>query len=146
MIFNRSIQHPVFGTLKPIRQGSYWRARVRFEPVGHKVWIAIRSRPDAAIERLFRQISERYTSLEHKVLAVLHRECEKGHRARPDLSWPKTADPRQLLRLAPLEEIWIEDAAAKRFMLSYRSAADKEHHIHLFFKNARLESVASERG
>jgi hypothetical protein len=145
MLFTRSISHKTFGKLKPVREGTYWRARVDFRPVGHPVFVAVRGKPCDGMASMFEQISAKYATLQPKVLALLHKECETGRRGRPDLSWPACATPADLARTAPLDEIWLEDAAANRFMLSYRSAADKEHHIHLFFKNGKLESVASER-
>ena len=148
MFFRRSIQDPTFGTLRPYRDGTYWRGRAEFGPARQKVWVAIRSADDgidAAAGRLFGQISHRYGVLQEKVLQVLHRECEKGRKGRPGDKWPKASEPRDLLRLAPLDEIWIEDTAERRFMFSFRSTADRDHHIHLFFKNGKLEAVSSER-
>jgi hypothetical protein len=145
MFFSRSIQHKTFGKLKPVREGTYYRAKVDFTPVGHPVYVAVRGKPCDGMAKMFEQIATKYATLQAKVLQLLHRECETGRKGRPDLAWPSAAAPTDLLRSAPLEEIWLEDAAAKRFMFSYRSTADKDHHIHMFFKNGKLESVASER-
>ena len=145
MFFTRSILHKTFGKLKPVREGTYWRAKVEFGALGHPVFVAVRGKPCDEMARMFEQITAKYATLQPKVLQLLHRECETGRKGRPDLAWPTAGAPTDLLRTVPLDEIWLEDAAAKRFMLSYRSTADKDHHIHMFFKNGKLESVASER-
>src|SRR4051812_7080175 len=95
MFFRKSIQHPQFGTLKPYRDGTYWRARMHFAPVQHKVWVAIRAGDgqaatiDSAVVRMFQQIVEKYEALQHKMLKILHHECERGHKARPGHKWPR---------------------------------------------------------
>lgn len=147
----RSIRHRTFGRMRPARGGRFWQARVPFQPAGREVEIHITAAqpsgagPTEAQEHLYRQLAHHYPSILRVALVALHREYKRVMVAQPQLHWPAAAGPHDLLHLAPLDRIWIDDTHGHRFVLSFQHRKDKEHEFHVFFRNWKLESVASER-
>ena len=146
---NRSLRHRTFGRLRTVRNGKFWRARLPFQPAGRKVEVHISRAagegPTDAQEKLFLRLASEYPAVMETALAALHSEYERVTHAQPHLRWPKASGPRDLLHLAPLDRIWLDDGHGHRFVLSFQHDADKEHSFHVFFRNWGLESVASER-
>ena len=150
----RSLNHPTFGKLTPFRDGKFWRGRVNFfGPAERRVWVALHagdggdSEPTGDQERLYLALANRYGAVLPKLLKVLHREYQRVRRCHPSAGrWPDTADPREMQRVMVLDEIWIEDLAGQRMVLSYMTKLDKQQHFHVFFRNGKLESVAAEHG
>jgi hypothetical protein len=148
---SRSIRHRTFGTLKPIRNGKYWRSRLPLpHPAGEKrvaVHISAAGRPGPTVEQesLFLRLSQQYPNVYQTALHAVHGEYLRVSQLQPQLKWPSAADIAAMEALTPLDHIWLDDHAGRDFVLSFGHSSDKEHSFHVFFKDGKLASVASER-
>ena len=145
----RSIRHRTFGTLKPVRNGKFLRARIPCPRGGQKpVELHItagEAGPTAEQESLFLSLRQQYPSLYTDALRAVHGEYQRVRQVQPNLEWPTAGDVGELEPLTPLDRIWLDDASGKQFVLSFNHARDKEHSFHVFFKDGKVRSVASER-
>ena len=156
----RSIRHRTFGTLTPYREDRFWRGRVAFGPAGRRVWVTVpvpsgreSAGPTEQQERLYLQLAQRYhEAVLPEALRALHREYQRVRRTCTQTRYPAVERPADLLRLIPLDEIWLDGgpegngaAPGHKFVLSYQSRRHKDHDFHVFFKDWQVESVASER-
>ena len=144
----RSIRHRTFGKLRPVRNGNFWQGRLALQPNAEDVELHIsagEAGPSAAQEKLYLQLAKHYPKLMDVALAALHGEYQRVTAAQPQLKWPPAHDVETLRRLTPLGRVWLDDAHGHKFVLSFDHGHDKEHEFHVFFKNWKLESVASER-
>ena len=146
--FNRrSIRHRTFGRLRPTRKGKFWRTRMAMPHAGRDVEVHINGEqgPTDAQEKLYLQIAQHYPKVMKAALGALHREYQRVTVAQPQLKWPLAEAPQDLLRLVPLNGIWLDDGHGHKFVLSFQHEHDKEQEFHVFFKNWKLESVTAER-
>ena len=147
----RVLNHPTFGPLKSVRENKFWRGRIAFAPAGRRVWLAItatagQSGPTEQQEQLYDELSARYRAILPRALDALHREYQRVSKTSlPATRFPAAAEPADLLRLVPLDEIWLDDATGRRFALSFQSRRHKDHDFHVFFNDWEVESVAAER-
>ena len=145
---SRSIRHRTFGTLRPVRNGNYWRARVPLPHARRPVDLHIsagRGGPTAEQERLFLDLSGRYPAVYASALAAVHGEYQRVRRVHAHLRWPAADAAADLEHLTPLEQIWLDDDRGERFVLSFAHRDDRDHSFHVFFEGDRVQSVASER-
>lgn len=147
--FNRrSIRHRTFGKLRPTRNGNFWQGRLPLQPDAQDVELHIsagEAGPSAAQEELYRQLARHYPKLMAVALKALHGEYQRVTAAQPQLKCPPARDVESLRRLTALGRVWLDDAHGQEFVLSFDHGHDKAHAFHVFFKNWKLESVASER-
>lgn len=145
---SRSLRHRTFGTLKPIRNGGFWRSRMPLPqaPAPVDVHISAGSEgPTDQQESLFLKLSEQYPTVYRSALEAVHTEYNRVRQLQPQLKWPTAGDIAELEKLTPLNHIWLDDHAGRQFVLSFGHSEDKEHSFHVFFKDGKLASVASER-
>ena|SRR5665213_2933244 len=143
----RRVKHHTFGTLKPWRNGRYLRAKTEFAPLGKRIWLVIRAddaEPSALQEKLFVQIEKHYPALLPRILKALLVEYHKVRRVQANVAWPEAAKPADLLKIIPLDAIWLEHGPGHPFVLSFQSELDKDHEFHVFFRDGKLESVLFE--
>ncbi|MDB5355253.1 MAG: hypothetical protein JWN24_1706 [Phycisphaerales bacterium] len=141
------IHHRTFGTLRPYRNGQFWRGKVQFAPAGHRVGVCIHAGhagPTDAQERVYQQIEKHYAALLPHILAAMLPEYHKVRRAQPAARWPEAAEPGDLLKVLSFGCIWLEQGAGHPFVLSYQSDRDKNHEFHVFFREGRVVNVAFE--
>lgn len=146
----RSIRHRTFGTLRPVRNGQFWQAKLPLEPrpAASPVEVQISAGADGpteAQENLYLQLAKHYPKILAVALKAVHREYQRVVAAQPQLKWPQARGAADLRRLTPLGRVWLDDAHGHKFVLSFAHDHDKEHEFHVFFRNWKLESVASER-
>lgn len=145
---NRSVRHRTFGAIRRIRNGQFWRGRVPLPSVGKPVELHIsagKAGPTAEQESLFLRLTQQYPQFYRSALGAVHAEYQRVHNLQPQLKWPTPTDIHHLERLTPLDRIWLDDAPGRQFVLSFGHSRDKEHAFHVFFKDEKLASVASER-
>jgi hypothetical protein len=145
---SRSLRHRTFGTLKSIRNGKFWRSRMPLPQAKEPVDVHIsagKEGPTDQQESLFLKLSEHYPKVYRKALEAVHKEYNRVRQLQPQLKWPTAADISDLEHLTPLDHIWLDDHAGRDFVFSFVHSKDKEHSFHVFFKDGKLASVASER-
>lgn len=141
------IHHRTFGTLRPYRNGQFWRGKVHFGPAGHRVGLSIhagKTGPTDAQERVYQQIETHYTALLSHILRAILPEYRKVRLAQPAAGWPEAAEPGDLLKVLSFGCIWLEQGAGHPFVLSYQSDRDKSHEFHVFFREGKVVNVAFE--
>src|SRR5438067_4960436 len=110
-LLSRRIHHRTFGALKPWRNGNYLRTKADFEPIGERIWLVIRADrtgPTHAQEKLWINIEKHYTALLPRVLKALFAEYQKVRRVQRAVPWPEVTEPDGLLKVIPLDAIWLE--------------------------------------
>ncbi len=140
-------KHPTFGALKPWRNGRYLRAKADFAPLKKRIWLVIRAddhQPSPSQEKLFHEIEKHYSALLPRILKALHAEYQKVRQVQTQIAWPEAAKPADLVKIIPLDAIWLEHGHGHPFVLSFQSELDKDHEFHVFFRNGKLESVLFE--
>jgi len=148
-VASRQIDHRTFGALKPWRNGNYLRGKSDFKPLNKFVWIVIRnhgdSGPSPLQEKLFLQIEKHFSKVLPRVLRELFVEYQKVRQLpTTGISWPMATKPSDLLKIIPLDAIWLEEGPGHPFVFSFQSQLDKDHEFHVFFRHGKLESVAYE--
>jgi hypothetical protein len=101
--------------------------------------------PTVEQESLFIKLAQQYPKVYESALKAVYGEYHRVRQLQPQLKWPTAADLADLERLTPLDHIWLDDHAGRQFVLSFGHSEDKEHSFHVFFKDGKLASVASER-
>ena len=147
--FNRlSVPHPTFGRIHPVRNGRFWQAKVELESMRKAVDLQINAGeggPTEAQEKLFLRLQAHFRDVLQAALKSLHGEYQRVVKAQPQIDWPAVASLKEQLHVTPLDQVWLDDSAGTRFVLSFRAGSDKEHHFHVFFHHWKVQSVASER-
>jgi len=144
---SKRVHHRTFGALKPCRNGNYLRTKADFEPTGDRVWLLIRadkSGPTHIQEKIYLQIEKHYRAMLPRVLKSLLAEYQKVRRVQPAIPWPEVTKPAELLKIIPLDAIWLEQGPGHPFVFSFQSELDKDHEFHVFFRDGKLESIAFE--
>lgn len=146
---SRAIRHRTFGTLKPVRNGKFWHARVPCPRGGrHPLSVQITAHPGGpseAQEHLFLRLRQSYANVFDSALRAVHDEYRRLQSQQPYRDWPGIDNPGDLERVTPLEQIWLDDVGGRQFVLSFQHKHDREHSFHVFFADGKLRSVASER-
>jgi hypothetical protein len=144
---SKRIHHRTFGALKPYRNGNYLRTKADFEPVKKRVWLVIRADkagPTHTQEKVYRQIEKHYAAMLPRVLKALFAEYQRVRHAQRHVPWPEVTKPTELMRIIPLDAIWLEEGQGHPFVFSYQSELDKDHEFHVFFRDGKLQNVAFE--
>ncbi len=144
---SRRAAHRTFGSLRPWRNGNYLRGRIDFAPLVNPIWLVIRADeagPTHVQEKLYLQIQKHYLALLPRILKGLFAEYQRVRRAQMSVPWPEVSKPSELLKIIPLDAIWLEQGPGHPFVFSYQSGLDKDHEFHVFFRHGKFESVAFE--
>jgi len=144
---SRRIVHRTFGSLKPWRNGNYLRGRADFGPESESIWLVLRagaSGPTHVQEKLYLQIEKHYPTLLPKMLKALLAEYHKVRQIQKQVKWPLVVKSEELLKIIPLDALWLEEGPGHPFVFSFQSELDPDHEFHVFFRNGKLESVAFE--